>query len=305
MSLGLSFDRKTFSWTGRMKRDRNSVVIAARATESPERGQKTPAPALLARIELAASKALAELDEHVGEVAPHFVDVYEKHWRGSSRRARPTPAELAKRFVLARVDIHDAAEYTLRFREASLFAKHRPSISVMNGRISDARLERPIGKNGQLVGRFDMHHILPVGRNAPKPAPRRRPLAPRKRVTPRWLTPLAKTTAGWTGAIKLAGRTVAVAGDSPTSIDERLGALLGMLPDIVARAARELVALYNGAWREGARLTAAKLAGKIELQRIAFDATSWTLLFADGGLFGGHVIEVFDIADEVRTNLLG
>ncbi len=152
--LNLCFDRKRSTWTGRMKR--GGVVVSALAAESPTRGQKTPAPALVAQIETAVRAALAGLDEHVGQVAPHFVEAYEQDWRGTSRRGPVSPAELGARFVLAEIRVHDPSSYTLLFRECSLFARHRPSITLTNGQISDARLERPVGKNGQLVGRFDM-----------------------------------------------------------------------------------------------------------------------------------------------------
>ncbi len=300
----LRYNRTLGVWEGSIVlAGRRKVAVAAYGTE-PDRGERTPSPAQFAPIKATVVSALEKLDDHVAEAAPAFAEAYETHWRGASRR-RCAASDIAASFVLAQIFIVDPANCSLKFRASRWFANYRPEISLEDGAVVGARLERPIGENGQLVGSFAMHHILEVGTSSREQPPPSRKRVARKRVAPTWVAAMAKTKKDWRGTIRIARRPVEVVSDSAARIDELLGLLLGSMRDVMARATKELAALYNASWREGAKLTASKLAARIRLQRIEFSGDAWTLLLADDDLFGGHTIEVFAGDDEVQTNLLG
>jgi hypothetical protein len=222
----LALDRKTFE-VARQARDRGEATRHRRTQRRhgcTGRDRGTRCATRARRCCLVRSRGRAHLRRVVRKaVARPPREVLDRSAAREAIRACGT-------FLARRGHLHDGV------RALAQFPEHTPTISVENGLVVDARLERPIAKNGQIKGRFDMDLlVLPVGHNAPKPpkkAERARPLPTRGVVKPTWIA-----TGKNGGTIMHAHRRIEISTDAnPSAFVTQLGKLLGSLDDITARA---------------------------------------------------------------------
>lgn len=110
-----------------------------------------------------------EVPARVAELAHPLAAHHATRWRKGDASS-PTPTALVKVLKVARNRIDDDGEHHLDFQPLSSFENRSPSVWVKGGAIVDARLERPVARNGRLIGGFDTAKlILPLGHHAPRP----------------------------------------------------------------------------------------------------------------------------------------
>ena len=162
------YDKRRGTWVGRL----GALTVAKSSMAQPSpKNNALATPELAAEMLAAAARILASVDEHVQAVAKPLAVHHAERWQKDGESS-PSAAALAKQLKLERLEIGHDGEHWLEFAALASFASHRPSLWVKNDTIVDARLERPVAKNGHGIGGFDMHKlILPIGHHAPKPSP--------------------------------------------------------------------------------------------------------------------------------------
>jgi hypothetical protein len=290
-------------WVGQVSAKGGPLgIVFQSAAKTRPRAGSGPTPEQLRQIDRRVSTALANVDEHVARARAALAELYIAHW--SSPSSKSTRAAVAKRLRLVQIFFAAHVEpdhHELIFDDGGLFGGYVPRMRYASRRAQLVSVDSPLDARGNPTLPWLGIDKTRIAFDTPRPAqrqPRTKTAAqkPKPALPVVWKArPRRDALERWTGAIRVGARTVAVHAHSDAKLDARLGALLGSLDDRSNEALPALVALYDGAWSTGPRdvMTEARMRRRLRLCAIEVDdGDRSSLIFADGGLFGGHQVEI-------------
>ncbi len=298
--------KRSWRWEGAVRwRGERLPVSVWHDSSEPTRGGSRPAPDLQRAIERRLTKVLEAWPARREEFVGLFSRLRKRAW---PKAPAVTEVSMGDPTVSLPNGVR-GPRFDFEFHACRVFGpKLHPSVSVMGGGRLSAQLEPVRGARGESAVAFDeAKHVVPLRESAVEPkAPLLPPRAALEPVPLHWLSPLRRGDEEWRGRVAFAGRRVEV-----NSADERepkaqwIALALGAYEAALSSASVQLAYLHESAGWGRRTYTPTQVAAKLRLLSVSLMGPSWTFTFADGGLFGGHRVEVWAEGRTAEVDLVG
>jgi hypothetical protein len=272
-------------------------------SSAPMRAGRRADPQLSKRIASRLARALRDWAKQRARAVKLFEAHRARHFP-SARKVTgaslgPVTVELPNGLRGSRVDFS--------FKACGLFGANLfPQLVVDRGSV-DAQLETRRDAKGKALARYDPEKHV-VGATGPPP-PKFGKLPARSAIKPLkvpWLSPFAQVDGEWRAKVKFMGRPLLVVSVQETEpkadeVYRALGTYI-LAKQLVAQRAAHLY--DDGGW--GSKpMSAGKVEARLKLRALSMLDGQWTLVFGDGGLFGGHEVHGYPEGREVEVDLVG